>query len=117
MKEKRSKKAARTYRVTDAVEIYRAIRPEFDYDGGIFCKDDTRTARLKWVCTHRLDTAERVLVYLYAELGSIRDLAAMLGVARSTLADEMKRIKGKVAAEIAALETEDNDKRTDKTDA
>ena len=31
MKEKRSKKAARTYRVTDAVETYRAIRPEFDY--------------------------------------------------------------------------------------
>jgi hypothetical protein len=90
--------------VADAVETYRAIRGEFEYTGGIFDRDTPRVRLLKWVCSNRLETAERVLVYLYAELGSIRDLAQMLGVARSTLADEMKRIKNKIAAEMAALE-------------
>lgn len=98
------KKDRRTYSVADAVETYRAIRGEFEYTGGIFDRDTPRVRLLKWVCSNRLETAERVLVYLYAELGSIRDLAQMLGVARSTLADEMKRIKNKIAAEMAALE-------------
>lgn len=101
---RKGKKDRRTYSVADAVETYRAIRGEFEYTGGIFDRDTPRVRLLKWVCCNRLETAERVLVYLYAELGSIRDLAQMLGVARSTLADEMKRIKNKIAAEMAALE-------------
>lgn len=101
---RRGKKERRTYRVEDAVALWKEIHADYAYNPSIFCADDARTRAAKWVCENRLDAAERVLVYLYAELGSIRDLAQLLGVARSTLADEIKRIKGKVAAELAALE-------------
>jgi len=94
------KNSKRHYRVQDAVEIYKAIRPEFEYDADVFNRDTARVRQLKWVCSNRLEQAERVLVYLYAELGSIRDLADLLGVARSTLADEMVRIKNKVKEEM-----------------
>lgn len=106
------RKAKKTYRVADAVEIFKAVRPEYEYNADIFCGDGARVKRAKWVCSHRLEDAERVLVYLYAELGSVRDLAQMLGVARSTLGDEIKRIKDKVQREVALLEEKENG-RTD----
>lgn len=90
----------RTFRIEDAVEIYKAIRPEFEYEADIFSPDTARVRKLKWVCSKRLDRAEKALIYLYAELGSIRDLAALLNVARSTLADELTRIREKVRNEM-----------------
>lgn len=98
------KKAKAVYRVEDATEIYKAIRGEFEFSADVFCKDGERARRAKWVCSNRLDRAEQVLIYLYAELGSVRDLAQMLGVARSTLGDDIKRIKDKIRREIALLD-------------
>lgn len=93
------RKARQTFHVGDAVEIYKGIRDEFAFDADPMCGDSPRARRVKWVCSHRLETAERVLIYLYAELGNITDLAQLLGVARSTLGDELKRIKDKIRQE------------------
>ena len=61
----------------------------------LFTDPDTREERSKRAL-QRLEPAERVVLTLYAELASIRDLAALLGVSRSTLCDELKRIRTKV---------------------
>lgn len=98
------RKAQKTYRVEDAVAIFKAVRPEYEFNPDIFCGDGPKARAVKWVCSNRLEDAERVLMYLYAELGSVRDLAQMLGVARSTLGDEIKRIKDKVQREVALIE-------------
>ena len=107
------RKPQKTYRVEDAVEIFKAVRPEYEFNPDAFCGDGPKARRTKWVCSHRLEDAERVLVYLYAELGSVRDLAQMLGVARSTLGDEIKRIKDKVQREVALLEQKEKRYGTD----
>lgn len=107
------RKARPSYRVTDAVDIYKAIRGEFDFNADPFCNDSPKGRRAKWVCSHRLERAEQVLMYLYAELGSVRDLAELLGVARSTLGDELKRIKDKVRQEVALLEEKEKRNDTD----
>lgn len=109
------RKAQKSYRVGDAVEIYRAIREEFDYTPDPLCNDTPKARRTKWVCSNRLEKPERVLIYLYAELGSVRDLADLLGVARSTLGDELKRIKDKIQREVAMLE--EKEKKNYGTDA
>ena len=102
------RKAKKSYSVADAVEIFKAVRPEYEFTPDPFCADGTKARRAKWVCSNRLEDAERVLIYLYAELGSVRDLAEMLGVARSTLGDEIKRIKDKIQREVALLDKKEN---------
>ena len=87
-----------------AVELYRASRTEYAFDPDPCCADSPRARRLKWVLNYRLDAAERIIAILYFEVGAVRVLAGMLGVARSTLGDEVKRIKDKILKEYKEAE-------------
>ncbi len=90
--------------IAAAVELYRASRAEYEFNADPCCDDSLRARRLKWVLRYRLDAAERIIAILYAEVESIRTLAAMLGVARSTLGDEIKNIKDKILQEYKNAE-------------
>lgn len=91
------------YSVEEAVRLYKQIRPDYEYVPRAIEGESNRAQLLKWVCSNRLETGEKALVYLYAELGSITDLAQMLRVGRSTLGDELLRIKRKIKDEMAKL--------------
>lgn len=88
-------------RFKKATALYRLVRAEYEFDADP-CSDATPKERVvKWVLTYRLELPERILLILYNELGTVRELADMLGVARSTLGDQLKRIKDKVREEVA----------------
>ena len=88
-------------RFKKATALYRLVRPEYEFDPDP-CSDASPKERvLKWVLTYRLELPERILLIMYNELGTVRELADVLGVARSTLGDELKRIKDKVREEVA----------------
>lgn len=87
-----------------AVELYKLSRAEYAFNADPCCDDSPRVRRLKWVLNYRLETAERILTILYNEVGTLRPLAQMLGVARATLGDEMKRIKDKILREYKEAE-------------
>lgn len=90
-----------TARYKKATALYRLVRKEYEFDPDP-CSDASPKERvLKWVLTFRLTLPERILLIMYNELGTVRELAAVLGVARSTLGDELKRIKDKVRTEVA----------------
>lgn len=63
---------------------------------GIFAENTGTRAEAAKRALAQLETSERVLFILHAELASVRDLAALLGVTRSTLGDELVRIKRKL---------------------
>lgn len=86
--------------LADAIADYKGIAADCAFDGGIFCEDDERTRLLKWVCWNKLTEGERVILFLYSDWESIRELCNALGVARSTLADELQRIRRKVKTEM-----------------
>lgn len=79
--------------------MYAMIRPEYEYDGDIFCPDNRRVRGVKRAI-ERLPEADKVIIRLYAELGSLRKLAAMLGVGRDTMGREVRRIRYAILKEL-----------------
>lgn len=59
----------------------------------MLCEDNERLRRTKYIITNRLSPADRKIIHLYAEYGSIRKLAAELDVSRGTAHKEVKRIR------------------------
>lgn len=87
-----------------AVQLYRECHAEYTFDADPCAADSLRLRRVKWVLAYRLDASERILAILANEVESIRKLAQMLGVAKSTLGDELKRIKDKILTEYKNAE-------------
>ena len=79
--------------------MYALIRPEYDYDGDVFCPDTALVRCLKKAIAG-LSDADRVIILLYAELGSLRKLAALLGVGRDTMGREVRRIRTAVKMQM-----------------
>lgn len=65
---------------------------EYRYDSDIFTKDDDRTRILKKV-VQDLPDVDRIVFLLYVELQSLTKVSSILGVSRSTVYWEEKRIK------------------------
>lgn len=59
----------------------------------VFRKDDARTHRLKEIIAGELSETDRRVILLYAETGSVRETARLLGVSKSTMALRVKQIK------------------------
>lgn len=78
--------------MTAAVVAYTKIRKDYDPVGGIFDEDSPRVAAVKRLVAD-LDAADRAIITLYTDIGSVRKVAALLGVSRSALHNEIKRIR------------------------
>jgi transposase-like protein len=75
--------------------MYVLIRPEYEHDPDCFCPDNPRVRRVK-AAIERLPDADKVIIRLYAELGSLRKLAGLLGVGRDTMGREVRRIRTEI---------------------
>lgn len=73
------------------------IMAEYEVDFGDILNEDSEIYRkLIRVINTKLTTAEKIIILMYSELQSIRQVGFMLGVSQSTAYNELKRIKNKI---------------------
>lgn len=82
-----------TNNIQDAASFYKLIKDEYAYNDDPFCPDDQRVKAIKWVIENRLSEPDRIIIRMYADIGSERKLGKLLGVARSTLREHLVQIK------------------------
>ena len=82
---------------------YRDILEEYRFDPDIMNDDDELVRRLKYIVNRRLDTADRTIMILYADCGSYRELAEMLGISHSTIGKVIKGIRRKIRVEYERI--------------
>lgn len=87
MKEKQAFNAERT------IEDFRLFVTE---DRGLFSDEDDRMQALRLIISSRLNEADRNILALYAELGSVRKLGEVLRVSKSSAAQQIQRIREEV---------------------
>lgn len=81
-------------------EIYRNCKADYEYNGDVMCKDSDRVRRAKYVTSHRISEQDKVVIRLYAELGSLSKLGNAMGVAKSTIRSQVVRIQRQVQKEM-----------------
>lgn len=75
-----------------AATAYRRMREEYEPQEGVFATDPPKVDRCKRILAG-LDTADRAIFTLYSDIGSVRKLAALLGVSRGSAQKEVARIR------------------------
>lgn len=75
---------------------YRHIFGDIMGDSGIFDDSPDKLRKTKGVILSRLTQSEQTIIVLYAELGSFAKLGVALGIPKSTIQDEVKRIQRKI---------------------
>ena len=80
----------RTPDVSRGLEVYRNSREDYTPDGSIMSEDTPRFAAMKRILAG-MDPADRAILTIYAEVRSIRETAALLGVGRDAMAKEITR--------------------------
>lgn len=68
---------------------------DYQFDPSIFCPDSSRGRIIKKIVSE-LPDVDRIVFLLYVELGSLTEVAKILGVSRSTVFWEEKRIKKEI---------------------
>lgn len=84
------------------VQEFRLIKEEYAHNPDVFCKDDERVRKLKYIIDH-LDIVDRTIILLYAEYQSLREVAKLMGVSHATIRTEINRIKQIVINEYENL--------------
>ena len=90
---RRSKVLDITETTEDARAIFQRVKGEYDFTFDVFTQDDERMVRLKRIIAEKLDASDRNTLILYAEVGSTRRTAKMLGVSRNTFKQNLNRIR------------------------
>lgn len=93
-----------------AVLTYKQTKADYKYIEDIWTLDSGLITHIKQIMADELTEAERVLIILYAEMGSIRAVSKALGIARSTLYGEIKRIKKKIIDELYVTELNEHNR-------
>lgn len=65
-------------------------------DASVFRRDDERTHRVKEIIAIELPEVDRRIILLYAETGSMRETARLLGCSRTFLENNVKRIRNEI---------------------
>jgi len=89
--------------LTEMAQLYKAMRPEYSYDASVFNPEPQKVRMTKWIIETKLDEDDRILIRLYAELGSVRKLGEKLGISKASAFKEIKRIKRIILDEYAKL--------------
>ena len=87
--------------IEQVVNDYRAIAPEYAYDGDIMTRDEDRVSRVKEIIDTRLSRVDKTLLLLYVDCQSFRKLGARLGISHMTCRKEILRIKAIILNEYA----------------
>lgn len=75
--------------------IYEVLDEYKPYDD-IFCEDDITISKIKKIIQNDLNETERRIILSYAELGNLRDTAALFKVSTTTIWNQIKQIKIKI---------------------
>lgn len=75
-------------------ELRRLLREYSDKEEDIM-EDDDETLQV-FDAVNKIPEADRIILYLYAELGSLRAVGRTLGVSYSTARKAVQEIKGKI---------------------
>ena len=81
------------------VRDFRDLEKDYRFDPSIFNEEPERIARVKEVID-ALPPADRVIILMYADCGSVRKLADKLGFSHTRIAQEVRRIKKNVIAQL-----------------
>lgn len=84
----------------DIKELYKI----YQKDTSIF-SEETQLIRVVKDAIETLTQSEKIILLLYAEIGSLRRLAVQLDVSHSAVIKEMKKIKGKIFKYINDLQS------------
>lgn len=84
----------------------RKLRVEYEYDTDIFTADNERVAMAK-KALGCLCSADRDIWILYSELHSVRKMGKMLGVSKSTMAAQLRRIKAEIYEHLHGIDDTD----------
>lgn len=79
----------------DIATRYRAIRTDYVDACRVDGTEDDAQLRLK-TRLGALSEVERTILFLYADCGSYRKLGQLFGVSRTTMAEQVNRIKQKL---------------------
>lgn len=83
----------------ETVRAYRDVRKDYAFDPSIFNGEPDRIRAAK-AAVDRLPEVDRILFLLYADCGSLRKLAARLGLSHTTLNKEIRRIRQEIIASL-----------------
>ena len=84
----------------DARTIFQRAKAEYSFSFDVFTQDDDRMQRLKRVIVSKLEQADVNILLLYAEVGSVRKTAEMLGVSKNTFVKNLRRIQKTIKDEM-----------------
>ena len=84
----------------DARTIFQRAKAEYSFSFDVFTQDDDRMQRLKRVIVSKLEQADVNILLLYAEVGSVRKTAEMLGVSKNTFVKNLRRIQKTIKNEM-----------------
>lgn len=76
----------------EQLDIYK-ILDEYKPDDDLFSEEDERINKVKHIIYDCLTESNKRIILLYAEYGSLRDVADILNVSHTTIFYEIKKIK------------------------
>jgi len=79
------------------------IAQDYAWDASIFSEEEERSRLLKYIIERRLTLVERTLIILYADCHSCRELGLRLGLGKTTVAQEIGRIRNKILKDYERL--------------
>lgn len=80
----------------DVIAEFRNVKADYTFNADVMCEDDERVRRVKEIITKDLDTIDRTIIILYAEMQSYRELGKALGVSHTTARKEVLRIRRQI---------------------
>ena len=89
-----------TDKTEDARAIFQQAKAEYSFSFDVFTGDDDRMQRLKRVIISKLEQSDQNILLLYAEVGSVRKTAEMLGVSKNTFVKNLNRIRKTIQDEM-----------------
>ena len=79
----------------EVIKTFAESALDYAYDDNIFSEEPTKVAASKWALA-RIPAVDRIIIILYAELGSYRKVAKKMGVSHNTIRLEVMRIREEI---------------------
>lgn len=80
-------------RTSEAGDILKLAKADYQFDEDVFCEDSEKVRILKYILDHKLGVVDRRIMILYFETESYRELGRLLHVSKDTMFKEVRRIR------------------------
>lgn len=87
-------------RTNSTADLYRSVKDDYEYKDDVMSRDTDRVRRAKYITSCKLSDSDKIVIRLYAELGSLSKLGEALGFAKSTMGSRVREIQRKVRKEM-----------------